>query len=73
MKLFFVPASIARKVNWKVAIVMLGLLLSTNLAACSDRSTTPDAGKGDAMKGDAMKGMAMKGDAMKGDAIKVMR
>jgi pentapeptide MXKDX repeat protein len=84
MKLATVFAGIDRTKNLKVLAVIAGLILCTNLTACSTTPTaTPDATqqgdamkdkggamKGDAMKGDAMKGDAMKGDAMKGDAMK---
>ncbi|WP_373538331.1 pentapeptide MXKDX repeat protein [Chamaesiphon sp.] len=76
MKLATVFAGIDRTKNWKVLVLLAGLILFTTLTSCSTTPTaTPDATQqGDAMKdkGDGMKGDAMKdkGDAMKGDAMK---
>ncbi|WP_309735627.1 pentapeptide MXKDX repeat protein [Chamaesiphon sp. OTE_75_metabat_556] len=70
MKLATVFTGVNYTKNWKVLVLIAGLILSTTLTSCSPTPTaTPDAMKGDAMKGDAMKGDAMKdkGDAMKGD------
>jgi pentapeptide MXKDX repeat protein len=75
MKLASMLTNVNKAMNWKVLAVIAGLLLSTNLIACSTSQTVPaDAMKGDSMKkdGDAMKGDSMKkdGDAMKGDSMK---
>ncbi len=76
MKLATVFAGSDRTKNWKILVLLAGLILSTTLTSCSTPPTaTPDATQqGDAMKDKdgAMKGDAMKdkGGAMKGDAMK---
>jgi hypothetical protein len=74
MKLATIFAGIDRTKNWKILVLLAGLILSTTLTSCSTPPTaTPDAtqqgdtmkDKDGAMKGDAMKD---KGGAMKGDA-----
>jgi pentapeptide MXKDX repeat protein len=75
MKLASILTNANKTMDWKVLVVIAGLMLSVNLTACSTSEKAPaDAMKGDAMKGDSMKkdGDAMKGDAMKkdGDAMK---
>lgn len=60
MKLATVFTGVNYTKNWKVLVLIAGLILSTTLTSCSPTPTaTPDAMKGDAMKD--------KGDAMKGD------
>jgi pentapeptide MXKDX repeat protein len=75
MKLASILTNANKTMDWKVLVVIAGLMLSVNLTACSTSEKAPaDAMKGDAMKkdGDAMKGDSMKkdGDAMKGDSMK---
>jgi pentapeptide MXKDX repeat protein len=75
MKLASMLTNVNKLMNWKILVVIAGLILSANLTACSTSEKVPaDAMKGDSMKkdGDAMKGDSMKkdGDAMKGDSMK---
>jgi pentapeptide MXKDX repeat protein len=69
MKLASILTNVNKAMNWKVLVVITGLILSANLTACSTSEKVPT----DAMKGDSMKkdGDAMKGDSMKkdGDAM----
>jgi pentapeptide MXKDX repeat protein len=75
MNLASILTNVNKAMNWKVLVVIAGLILSANLTACStSEKVPPDAMKGDSMKkdGDTMKGDSMKkdGDAMKGDSMK---